>query len=262
MPGSMYTYALVQISIPDPVSLVVITNKSLTRYVSVPGFYQACLANTDTCSYKHFYDCCRSVNALHHLQGDDARMLARLGGLRSAAAKSCIVTLTVCCKVLQQLSPSSALSEAMLSLKDSPASQTVLALPDHVMAACAQPSTNPPELQMTTPFPTTLPDFQLPANYRQRYGLQSDKRKRLCMRAPLSQHMHELKAWLMTPVMLSRKGLPHGTRTWENNSKQIHLFLGYCNKFHNISQPTLQHFLFPHLLAHFVSFHVKASSLC
>ena len=138
-----------------------------------------------------------------------------------------------------------------------PNSMTVLAFPDHVLATYAQPSPNPVQLQMTTPFPMTLPACQLPADYKQRHGLHAVN-KHLAHRAPFSQQLAEYKAWCTNPIQLDRPGRVHSSCTWLNSEKHIFLYLEHCHQYHQVSEPTMQLFLSTPLICHYVSFHIAA----
>lgn len=210
------------------------------------------------CTYDMFWRACIRLNKYIVLKGDDKAMLSKLGGLSSAAAHGTIVTIAACCKALQHVHTPTQVLSAILDLKDNPATQLYVGLPDHVMAPCAQPSTNPSELQMAAPFPTTLPVIQLPPDFHKKHGLRARHKAYLASRAPLSQQMAELKLWLTTPYMLTRKGPSINSTTWDNVEDSILLFLGHCHEYQQATQPTLQLFLFPNLLAHFVSCHAAA----
>ena len=210
------------------------------------------------CSYSYWWRICCKVNKHIVVTGLDKAMLSQLGGLVNAAAHGTIVTIAACYKALQQLDISAEMLAAFLDLKDNPGNQMNEGLPDHVMAPCAQPSTNPPELQMAVPFPTTLPDIQLPPDFSKRHGLQANHKTHLAALAPLSQHLEEMHSWLRTPYMLNRKGAAYSIVTWENVQKHLLLFLGHIHEYLQISKPTLQHFLFPKLMAHYISCHAKA----
>ena len=256
MPGCKYSYQLVQLSTSThAIQLVVMTNRRRARFICVPQVYHLCLVSPLMCSYDSFWRACCKSNKHIVISGDDKAMLSKLGGLSNAASHGTIVTIAACCRALQTFNIHTEMMAAFLSLKQHPASQTVLALPDHVMAPCAQPSTNPSGLQMAMPFPVTLPGIQPPpSGFNKHYGLSASHKKYLADRAPLSQQMEELRQWLTVSVVLSREGLSQGTVSWNNIKKSIYLFLGYCHEYKQVTQPTLQLFLFPDLLAHFVSY--------
>ena len=258
MSGCKYTYQVLTISTPQAIKLVVMSSKRRARFISVPQVYRSCLKTPRVCSYDQFWRACCKVN--HHivLTGEDKAMLSKLGGLPNAAKHGSIVTVAACYKALQQLDTPAQMLSAFLDLKDNPGQQMNEGLPDHVMAPCAQPSTSPSELQMATPFPTTLPDIQLPPDFAKRHGLKASHKTHLAKLAPLSQHLDELHNWLTAPFMLNRKGAAFSVVTWDNLLKHILLFLGHIHEYQQITQPTLQHFLFPKLLAHYVSCHAKA----
>ena len=148
-----------------------------------------------------------------------------------------------------------AMRAAFEDIRSRPNSMTVLAFPDHVLAPYAQPSPNPVQLQMTTPFPVTLPTCQLPADYKQRHGLHSVN-KHLAHRPPFSQQLAEYKAWCTNPIQLDRPGRKHSSSTWQNSEKHIFLYLGYSHHYHQVSVPTMQLFLSTPLICHYVSFHI------
>ncbi|KAL3136159.1 hypothetical protein ABBQ32_007176 [Trebouxia sp. C0010 RCD-2024] len=173
-------------------------------------------------------------------------------------AKSPVVSLAVCCRALKLCKVPAAVLHAFDDIRLKPASQVVLGLPEHILAAHAQPSPNPVQLQMTTPFPVTLPECALPADFKKQHGLLAKPHKHLVHRAVLAQHMGEFKSFSTSPFQLNRKGIAHSSRTWQNSEKHVYLFLGYCHHYQQVSQPTLQLFLSSPLIAQFVSFHTAA----
>ena len=146
---------------------------------------------------------------------------------------------------------------AFEDIRSRPNSMTVLAFPDHILGPYAQPSPNPVQLQMTTPFPVTLPTRQLPADYKQRHGLHAVK-NHLAHRAPFSQQLAEYKAWCTNPIQLDRPGYKHSSSTWQHSEKHIFLYLGYSHHSHRVSVPTTQLFLSTPLICHYLSFHIAA----
>ena len=253
-----YTYQLVQIRESSPTKLVVMSDRRHRSFLCVSQVFNSFL--TGVCSYSAFYRACTS-SSKHILQsGPDKDLLVKLGGLDVCAPHATLVTLAACYKALQKLStklPSEVLA-AFKTLKDSPGSLMVLGLPAHVLAPCTQPSTVPQELQMVTPFPTTLPVFPLPANHKSRYGLMARHKQHLISRAPLSQQLRALKSWCTNGFQLDRPGAAYSSSTWDNLHKDVLGFLGYCHEFHQVSLPTLQLYLLTPLIAHHVSFHVTA----
>ena len=117
------------------------------------------------------------------LSGLDKQPLVKLGGLDASAPNVAAISLAVYCKALKVTRVPAAMLAAFEDIRLRPNSMTVLSCPDHVLAPYTQPSPNPVQLQMTTPFPVTLPACQLPAYYKQRYGLHAVK-KQLAHRAP------------------------------------------------------------------------------
>ena len=257
MKGSEYTFKFVQVCTPEPSKLVVMYNKRQQRLLCLKQVYNSCVDGL--CNYQAFYRiCCKQAsNKLHMLSGLDKQLLVRLGGLSSSVPNVALISLAVCCKVLKICKVPAVMLAAFEKLRLRPDSITVLALPDHVLAPCAQPSPNPVQLQMTTPFPVTLPDCQLPADYKQKHGLKA-KHKHLIHRAPFSQQMAEYKAWCTNPFQLDRKGHAQSSTTWHNSEKHIFLFAGHCHHYHQVSEPTLQLFLSTPLISQYVSFHIAA----
>ena len=257
MQGSQYTFKLVQICTPEPCKLVLMTDKKKRRLLCMVQVYKSCVSGL--CHYQAFYRiCCKQAgNKFTMLSGLDKQLLVKLGGLDTSVPNVATISLAVCCKALKLARVPAAMLAAFEDIRSRPNSMTVLAFPDHVLAPYAQPSPNPVQLQMTTPFPVTLPTCQLPADYKQRHGLHAVN-KHLAHRAPFSQQLAEYKAWCTHPIQLDRPGRAHSTSTWENSEKHIFLYLGYCHHYHQVSVPTMQLFLSTLLICHYVSFHIAA----
>ena len=260
MEGSVYTYKLVQLNVPTPMNLIVIISprSSSNRFVCVRQVADLCLP--EGASYRNFHRACCQKNSPTILRGGDSKLLCKLGGISVTTATASIVTLAACYKALQKdcfKVPTTVLT-AFSSLKSSPEGQTVLPLPSHITAACSQPSTIPFDIQMTTPFPTTLPECQLPANFNRKHGLLANHKKHLTTRAILKQQVAELHSWCTNPIQLDRQTPAYKTRTWENVLKHIYLFLGHCHEYHQASLPTLQLYFATPLVASYVSSHMTA----
>jgi len=257
MDGSKYTLKLVHLCTPHPTKLIVMYDKQQRRMLCPRQVYNSTLDGL--CNYPAFYKaCCRQTRGrLPMLSGLDKQLLVRLGGLSVCVSNVALVSLAACCKALKSCNLPAVVLDAFEQLRSSPATTTVLPTPDHVQVLCAQPSPNPVQLQMSTPFPLTLPECQLPADYKQRHGLHA-KHQYLVRRAPFSQQMAEFKAWCTNPFQLDRKGCSHTSSTWYNSEKGILLFAGYCHHYHQIAQPTLQLFLSTPLICQYVSFHMAA----
>ena len=84
-----------------------------------------------------------------------------------------------CCRALKLCRVPAAVLHPFDEVRLKPASQVVLELPEHILAAHAQPSLNPVQLQMTTPFPVTLPECVLPADSNKQHGLLANPYKHL-----------------------------------------------------------------------------------
>jgi len=257
MQGSQYTFRLVQICTPEPCKIVLMTDKRKRRLLCMVQVYKSCVDGL--CTYQAFYRiCCKQAgNKFTMLSGLDKQLLVKLGGLDTSVPNVATISLAVCCKALKLARVPAAMLAAFEDIRSRPNSMTVLAFPDHVLAPYAQPSPNPVHLQMTTPFPVTLPTCQLPADYKQRHGLHAVN-KHLAHRAPFSQQLAEYKAWCTNPIQLDRPSRKHSSSTWQNSEKHIFLYLGYSHHYHQVSVPTMQLFLSTPLICHYVSFHIAA----
>ncbi|DBA82222.1 TPA: hypothetical protein ACH3X2_000496 [Trebouxia sp. C0005] len=257
MQGSQYTFRLVEICTPEPCKLVLMTDKRKRRLLCMVQVYKSCIDGL--CTYQAFYRiCCKQAgNKFTMLSGLDKQLLVKLGGLDTNVPNVATISLAVSCKALKIARVPAAMQAAFEDIRSRPNSMTVLAFPDHVLAPYAQPSPNPVQLQMTMPFPVTLPTCQLPADYKQRHGLRAVN-KPLAHRAPFSQQLTKCKAWCTNPIQLDRPGCTHSSRTWENSERHIFLYLGYCHHYHQVSVPTMQLFLSTPLICHYVSFHIAA----
>ena len=167
------TFRLVQICTPEPCKLVLMTDKKKRRLLCMVQVYKSCVDGL--CTYQAFYRiCCKQAgNKFTMLSGLDKQLLVEVGGLDTSVPNVDVATssLAVCCKALKLARLLAAMLAAFEDIRSEPNSMTVLATPDHVLTPHAQPSPNPVQLQMTTPFPVTLPTCQLPADYKQRHGL-------------------------------------------------------------------------------------------
>ena len=226
------------------------------RFLCVSQIFKCYLVGS--CSYSAFFRACTKSNKYILHAGPDRQLLIKLGGLNICASNTALVTPSACFKAMQQLKLPSEVLAAFKTLKDSAGSLMVLALPDHVLAPCTQPSTVPEELQMVMPFPTTLPVFALPPNHNRSHGLLAKHKKHLTRRAPLSQQLSALKNWCTNAFQLDRPSAAYSNSTWDNIISNVLVFLGYCHEFHQVSLPTLQLYLLTPLIAHHVSFHVTA----
>ncbi|DBA68083.1 TPA: hypothetical protein ACH3X2_013956 [Trebouxia sp. C0005] len=198
------------------------------------------------------------------LSGLDKQLLVKLGGLNTNVPNvATVVTISsaVCCKALKIARVPAAMQAAFEDIRSRPDSMTVLAFPDRVLAPYAQPSPNPVQLQMTTPFPVTLPTCQLPADYQQRHGLHAMNKHR-AHRSPSSQQLAEYKAWCSNPIQLDRPGGAHSSSTWGVLSNISSCILGtattiikcqcqQCSCFCPLTSSV-------QMTCHYVSFHIAA----
>ena len=259
MRGSEYTFKLVQVCLPEPSKVVVMCDKRKRQCVCLCQVYKSCLDGLLP-SYQAFYRVCSKLNKHQStlLSGQDKQLLIALAGLDVSMPNVAVVSLAVCCRALKHCRVPAAVLHAFDDIRLKPASQVVLELPEHMLAAYAQPSPNPVQLQMTTPFPVTLPECALPADSNKQHGLLSSRYKHLAHRVVLEQQMAEFKSFSTNPFQLNRKSIAHSGRTWQNSEKHVYLFLGHCHHYQQVSQPTLQLFLSPALIAKYVSFHIAA----
>ncbi len=178
--------------------------------------------------------CCKQAgNKFTMLSGLGKQLLVKLGGLDTSVPNVATISWAVCCKALKLARVPAARLAAFDDIRSWPNSMTVLAFPDHVPAPYAQFSTNPVQLQMTTPFPVTLPTCQLPADYKQRHVLHVVN-KHLAHRAPFPQQLAEYKAWCTNPIQLNRLGCKLSSSTWQNSEKHLFLYLGYSHHYHQV----------------------------
>ncbi|KAL3144600.1 hypothetical protein ABBQ32_004324 [Trebouxia sp. C0010 RCD-2024] len=259
MSSSEYTFKRVQVCLPEPSKLVVMCDKRKRQCVCLCQVYKSCLDGLLP-NYQAFYRVCSRLTKHQStlLSGQDKQLLVALAGMDVSVPHVAVVSLAVCCRALKLCKVPAAVLHAFDDIRLKPASQVVLGLPEHILAAHAQPSPNPVQLQMTTPFPVTLPECALPADFKKQHGLLAKLHKHLVRRAVLAQHMGEFKSFSTSPFQLNRKGIAHSSRTWQNSEKHVYLFLGYCHHYQQVSQPTLQLFLSSPLIAQFVSFHIAA----
>ena len=213
-------------------------------------------------SYPAFYKVCSRVNKHHFtlLSGQDKQLLIALAGMDVSVPNVAVISLAVCCKALKVCRVPAAVVHAFDGIRLQPASQKVLELPEHILASCSTcpASSNPVQLQTSTPFPVNLPEFELPADFKKQHGLLASPCKHLVHTAVLEQQMGEFKSISTNPFQLNRKSIAHSSRTWQNSEKHVYLFLGHCHHYQQVSQPTLQLFLSPALIAQYVSFHIAA----
>lgn len=257
MAVSQYTFKLVQVSTPEPSKLVLMYDRRQRKMLCLRQVYTTFVDGL--CNYQVFYKACckQSKDNLTILSGLDKQLLLKLGGLNACVPNVALVSLPACCKVLRICRVPASILDAFEQLRLSPATMTVLALPDDVLAPCAQPIPDPVQLHMTTPFPVTLPECQLPADYKKRHGLHA-KHQHLVHKFPLSQQLAEFKAWCTNPFQLDRNGCAHSSRTWQNTEQEIFLFAGHCYHYHQVAEPSLQLFLSSQLICQYVSFHIAA----
>ena len=168
MQGSQYTFRLVQIF---TLELCKMTDKKKRRLLCMQQVYKSCVGGL--CTYQAFYIICikQAGSKLTMLAGVDKQLLVKLGCLTTSMPNVATISLAVCCKALKLARVPAAMLAAFEDIRSRPNSMTVLAFPDHVLAPYAQPSPNPVQLQMTTPFPVIVPTCQPPTVYKQRHVL-------------------------------------------------------------------------------------------
>ena len=85
------------------------------------------------------------------LSGQDKQLLIALAGVDVSVPNVAVVSLAVCCKALKVCRVPAAVVHAFDGIRLKPASQVVLELPEHILAAHAQPSPNAAANEHTIP---------------------------------------------------------------------------------------------------------------
>lgn len=218
--------------------------------------HNRCLLST--CSYPAWYRAAKVSNVrLTSVNAADKLLLVRLGAVACKANGAKLATAAGICKALSACNVDPIVLKALNTARRQPNALCVLPLPGHMLQPCAQPSPNPPGLQLLSELPVTLPACLSCPEPRERYGL-AVSRHHLWQLNPLQQQLKELQQYTMSDIQLDRAGQAHCTRTWENTEAHASLFLGFCYHYHSVQQPTLQHFLSPALMAHYISFRKAA----
>jgi len=71
---------------------------------------------------------------------------------------------------------------------------------------------------------------------------------------PLHTQMVQFSSWMKSPIQLDRNGGPCASRTVDNITKNVYLFMGYLHRGHCLEEFTLHHFLDLDLYAAYISF--------
>ena len=250
---SQYRYKLIRLFTPQPTQLVAIYTKDGRLLFCLSQVFRQCLSNT--CSYSTWLSTVKTQprNRMIIVNAADRLLLKRLGAIFHKANSAVVISVAVTCKALTSCGADAAIVSAFEQARMQPQTLTVLPLPDHVLQPCAQPSPNPPGLQLLSPLPVTLPPCLSRPTAGKRYGLSATKDD-LWHSNPLRQQLTELKQDTMAPIQLDRVAKAHGSRTWENTEQNISLFLGFCFHCHQVMLPTLQLYLSPDLIAYYISY--------
>ena len=188
------------------------------------------------------------------IKGMDSWWAWKLGATQKHASQLNVISLHTAMTVLQKLGAQPASLASLESLK-TVGHYTILQLPQEVLELNCEPNLNPSTIKVPTPLPQVVLLCPVPtARLGERYGL-PQIRPYLARAAVLTMQLAEFKQWVTNDFQLDRKGGALQHASWENVLNSIYLFLGYCNKWHGVQQPTLQHFLQPSLILAFVSFH-------
>ena len=254
---SQYRYKLISLCTPQPTQVVAIFSKDDRLWFCCSQVYQQCLASTCSLSTWRSTVKAQPRSRLVMVNAADRLLLVRLGALSHRAHCATIISVAVTCKAMRACGADTAIVSAFDHVRLQPQAMAALPLPAHVLQPSAQPSPNPPGLQVLAALPVTLPPCLLRPAAGKRYGLAASKDDLWCSH-PLKQQMTELKQYTMAAIQLDRPGPAHGSRTWENNQKNISLFLGFSFHCHQVQQPTLQLYLDPNLLAQYVSWRMDA----
>jgi len=242
---------------PAPKKLALITSTKGKAMLCLPQLYKELVQ--DHCPYTTFMSKVTIHNnrkQLQMLQQADRAMLVRLGAIQAKANSVGIVTHNVAYAAMRVSKVPDSTLQAFRAISTHPASIMILPLPQYMLQPCSQPSTNPEQLQMMGPLPKNIPAYVDNSGMLEqgsRYGLWYTKAAVAAL-APLSLHMTELEEFCCEPINFSRPFSSHCSRTWQNTHEYVSLFLGHCFWRHNVTQPTLQHFLAPDLLTSYISF--------
>ena len=246
-----FSFQLVQLCAPAPATLLLVYDKHQHILVCTKQVYNSFLQ--EHCKYDAFYRHCTSLTKPVVLTGQDPdfTQLVALAGLSNTASSAALITLSNCCKVMHRssLKVPQELLAAFLQLKDNPTQLT----------AVASLQSSPTHVQMLRPFPLTLPVCHIPVHkLNQQNGLRTPSKQHLLSTSPLSQQLAACHSYWTTVIRLDRPSHYLRTRTWDNIHQHCCLFLGHCHTHHHKAQPSLELFLQPHLIAHYVSFHLAA----
>ena len=193
--------------------------------------------------------------AIKTLQGPDCLWIFKHGATSSHSHQVNIISLATAIGACKAHDVHDVAVASLESLRV-PGSYTVLAQPEHMLKMNCTPDVNPTSLLVPLPLPSTLPPSPVPTpKPKQRYSLQIFK-PHLAKGVVVCQQLTELKTWVTTPIQLDRQGPALQQRSWENLLSNVWLFLGFCWKWMGIQQPCLQHYLHPHLVASYMSFHI------
>ena len=193
--------------------------------------------------------------AIKTLEGPDCLWVFKYGATGSHSHKVSVISLPVAIGACRDQHVHPAVLSSLESLRE-PGKYQILETPEHILKLNCTPDVNPTSLLVPLPLPSTLPESPVSApTPRQRYALPQLK-PHLANAVVISQQLTELKTWVTTPIQLNRKGPPLQEVSWQNLLCNIWLFLGFCWKWMRIQQPCLQHYLSPHLVASFMSFHI------
>ena len=193
------------------------------------------------------------------MEGIDTFWAWKLGATSTHCKVLNVISLATAIKVLQQLQAPQQTVSSLESLKE-PGQYSIMQLPEEVLKLNCQPDVNPTSIKVPLPLPTSMPACNVPTTgLHRRYGLQQLS-PHLARSVVFTMQLGELKLWATSDFQLDRRGGGLQSASWQNVADHIHLFLGFCHRWMGVQQPTLQHFLFPHLILAFVSFHAAKQS--
>ena len=201
---------------PGPKQLVLISTSKGKVMLCMWQLFQQCVeGHALYSSFQSKVTIYNNRKQLQLVQHADRRMLLRLGAISAKAQKVGIITCKVAYNAMQACGVPLTTLQAIKAISTMPASLTVLPLPRHVMQPCAQPSTNPDQLQMMGPLPINIPEYPLSEDpmAHKKYGLKFTQPSLAAMR-PLSLQLWELKEFCMQPVQLDRPFGSHSSATW------------------------------------------------
>ena len=173
--------------------------------------------------------------------------------VKPQASHAQLLSLSTCKKALTALGVEPITLASLQALVPVPQHQQQL-LPALVTSSQPQAITRP-QMQL---LPDILPTMQYTEKQlQQRYGLKLNfATQKLLKLEPLQSQIVDLHLWMTTPINMARAGQKYISQaTWDKGFHQIICtYLGFCHLFMAVAQPSLEHFLDPHMFAAYTDF--------